>query len=305
MFIAQAITYSQNLPPHRTIASFLLIGALPYAHADATAIRIRALSNNDPVYLQHQDLLQEYLISSTQGGEVGGPLFMRYRPRETDTLISIAARLSLPYSTIATLNRLPSTLLPDADLLIPTQPGLFLHAIPATRIEQSLHDRLSATEPALVLRGIAESEVAMYRGEDFTPTERTRFLTVSFSDPLPRGVISSRFGPRLNPVTGNRGFHNGLDLSAPFGTPVMSAAPGVVRSITRDRLLGLLVIVDHADGYATRYAHLQEVLIQEGALISAGEVLGRVGSTGFSTGPHLHFEVRRFGTPRDPEPYIR
>lgn len=305
MVIAQAITYSQNLPPQRAIASFLLIGALPYVHADATAIRIRALSNNDPVYLQHQDLLQEYLTSSTQGGDVGFPLFMRYRPRETDTLISIAARLSLPYSTIATLNRLPSTLLPDADLLIPTQPGLFLHSIPATRIEQSLHDRLSATEPALVLRGIAGSEVAMYRGEDFTPTERTRFLTVSFSDPLPRGVISSRFGPRLNPVTGNRGFHNGLDLSAPFGTPVMSAAPGVVRSITRDRLLGLLVIVDHADGYATRYAHLQEVLIQEGALISAGEVLGRVGSTGFSTGPHLHFEIRRFGTPRDPEPYIR
>jgi murein DD-endopeptidase MepM/ murein hydrolase activator NlpD len=305
MVIAQAITYSQNLSSHRAMASFLLLGALPVTHAEAPAIRIRSLSNNDPVYLQHQDLLQEYLTTVSHGDDPGSPLFMRYRPAKTDTLISIAARLSLPYSTIATLNRLPSTLLPDADLLIPTQPGVFLYSLPFTGMEQVLHDRLRHRDPELIVRGISESEILMYRGEDFTPAERTRFLTISFIDPLPSGRISSRFGPRINPVTGNRGFHNGLDLSAPFGTPVVSAGPGVVRSVTRDRLLGLLVIIDHADGYATRYAHLQEVFTREGALISAGEVLGRVGSTGFSTGPHLHFEVRRYGTPRDPEPYIR
>lgn len=106
-------------------------------------------------------------------------------------------------------------------------------------------------------------------------------------------------------MTGRRSFHRGLDLTAPFGTPVVAAASGVVVRIHRDPLLGLSIHVDHRNGYTTVYAHLQEAMVIVGEEITGGQRIGSVGSTGFSTGPHLHFEVLRDGSNRDPERYIR
>jgi hypothetical protein len=94
--------------------------------------------------------------------------------------------------------------------------------------------------------------------------------------------------------------HTGIDLAVPLGTPVRAALPGVVHVVVSPVGYGLHVIVDNGDGLTTLYAHLDSVAVREGDEVDAGDVLGGVGSTGNSTGPHLHFEVRRDGVPEDP-----
>jgi murein DD-endopeptidase MepM/ murein hydrolase activator NlpD len=99
-------------------------------------------------------------------------------------------------------------------------------------------------------------------------------------------------------------FHGGLDLAAPAGTPVRAAAAGAARVAENPSGYGLHVVIDHGAGVATLYAHLQWTPLHGGQTVGAGEELGQVGSTGLSTGPHLHFEVRRNGRPVDPTPYL-
>jgi murein DD-endopeptidase MepM/ murein hydrolase activator NlpD len=116
-------------------------------------------------------------------------------------------------------------------------------------------------------------------------------------DGTPR--ITSRFGWRALSVAGNR-YHLGLDLGAPTGTPVRAVRPGVVARTGWIGAYGYAVYLRHADGYETRYAHLSRIEVQEGERVDRGQTIGRVGSTGASTGPHLHLEVRLDGRALDP-----
>ncbi len=104
-------------------------------------------------------------------------------------------------------------------------------------------------------------------------------------------VISSIFGTRVHPVTGQVRFHQGTDLAAPEGTPVVAAFSGRVEIAGWLGGYGLIVVISHGDTHETRYAHLSEVLVKPGQEIKQGNVIGLVGSTGMATGPHLHFEI--------------
>jgi murein DD-endopeptidase MepM/ murein hydrolase activator NlpD len=118
------------------------------------------------------------------------------------------------------------------------------------------------------------------------------------------GKVSSGFGWRNVSVNGNR-YHAGIDLAAPLGTPVRAARTGIVTRAGWWGTYGNVVTLDHGDGTETRYAHLSTVLVRVGQALRQGDVLGRVGSTGASTGPHLHFEVRFDGRAVDPLPYLQ
>lgn len=126
----------------------------------------------------------------------------------------------------------------------------------------------------------------------------------SFS-PLARSSITSRFGFRTHPILGGRRMHSGIDLSAPMGTPVYATALGVVTGAGWRGSYGILVQLHHADAYETRYGHLSRLAVQAGQIVEPGQLIGYVGSTGRSTGPHLHYEVRRGGRAIDPLPYMR
>ncbi len=115
-----------------------------------------------------------------------------------------------------------------------------------------------------------------------------------------QGRRSSGFGARVDPIGGARGYHSGVDIAAREGTPVVAARAGTVERAGPAGTYGNLIVLRHADGSETRYAHLSAIAVRPGDTVAAGAPIGAVGSTGRSTGPHLHFEVRRNGRPMDP-----
>lgn len=117
----------------------------------------------------------------------------------------------------------------------------------------------------------------------------------------PASAITSGFGYRTDPIDHTRKFHDGLDLAAPAGTAIHVLRPGVVTFAGRAGGYGNLVVVDHGGGLETRYGHCASLSVAPGDRVEVGDVVGTVGSTGRSTGPHLHYEVRRDGIPVDPE----
>lgn len=121
---------------------------------------------------------------------------------------------------------------------------------------------------------------------------------------LDRLAITSRFGWRSDPITGVGRRHAGIDLPTRFGSPVMATAPGIVRVAGWAGGYGNLVEIEHAGGIRTRYGHLSHLDVAASQRVSEGQVIGEVGSTGHSTGPHLHFEVRVGGSAVDPLTFV-
>lgn len=118
--------------------------------------------------------------------------------------------------------------------------------------------------------------------------------------PLAGGVITSRFGGRRDPIVGGRENHPGIDVGAAWGTPVYAAGAGYVRQAEWFFGYGKFIRIDHGYGYQTAYGHLSTIGVRPGQYVEKGEFIGRVGSTGYSTGPHLHFEVRENGKQINP-----
>ncbi len=119
-----------------------------------------------------------------------------------------------------------------------------------------------------------------------------------------KGKITSGFGDRIHPITGLKSFHNGLDIAATMGTIVVSPLSGKVLKTWFDSAGGNSMQIQHDSGYVTGYAHLQQILVKPGDVVKQGNEIARVGSTGKSTGPHLHFTVRKNGSLLDPQKLI-
>lgn len=198
-------------------------------------------------------------------------------------------------------------------------------------VQQRSVEAGDAVEPGEVLGRLAPGgshcasaclHLGRLRGEHYLDprarlTGESRFVLVDPDAPLPRppagalgslgdlarpvgGPVTSAFGMRVHPVTGIRKLHDGVDLGASCGTPVRAAKVGTVRSAGRDGAYGLRVVLDHGAGLRTAYAHLSSASVSRGDRVDPRTVVGRVGSTGMSTGCHLHFLVVRGGTPVDP-----
>jgi murein DD-endopeptidase MepM/ murein hydrolase activator NlpD len=123
--------------------------------------------------------------------------------------------------------------------------------------------------------------------------------------PILDGWFSSNFGYRIDPFTGQRSFHEGIDFPAESGTPILAAASGKVVYAEVHPEYGRMVEIDHGNGLVSRYAHASQLAVKEGDLVVAGQRVATVGSTGRSTGPHLHFEVRLNGVPQNPARFLK
>ncbi len=132
--------------------------------------------------------------------------------------------------------------------------------------------------------------------------------TVPLANPMPGARITSHFGPTIDPFTGKEAHHDGIDVAGPGAAPILAPAPGRVELATAKYegggSYGTVVLLDHGDGLKTFYSHLGQLAVRSGQRVDRGEQLGVQGATGKVTGPHLHFEVRVDGEPRDPADYV-
>ena len=122
--------------------------------------------------------------------------------------------------------------------------------------------------------------------------------------PVGKGWLSSPFGYRTDPINGRRVWHKGIDLAGKEGTEIIAVAAGVVVYAGERRGYGQLVEINHGSGYSTRYGHQRELKVKAGDVIRKGDVVGLMGNTGRSTGPHVHFEVLKKGQAVNPSTYI-
>lgn len=145
-----------------------------------------------------------------------------------------------------------------------------------------------------------ELDAALSRLENMRETARD----LPFGNPAPGRPVTSRYGNRIDPFLGRLALHAGIDFQASTGDDVKSTGAGKVIAAGPTSGYGNMVEIDHGQGITTRYGHMSRILVKEGDEVAAGDVIGRAGSTGRSTGPHVHYEVRRDGNPIDPAHFL-
>ena len=278
------------------------------AHAQSPTLP--SLSVTDPIFRQlSSDVEEARKLQSVPGFSVKDAAatltVYQYVPKAGDDLFSVAARCGIPYETIVTANRMiqGGSLTPGKPLIIPAAPGLFIPAAPDSDLERIAAGARAETADSAAVTLRPSGLPVLYRyypGAQFTPTERAFFLNVAFRFPLPAARVTSGFGLRANPVTGTLKQHAGVDLAAPAGTEVYAARDGTVVEVGSDPIYGNYIVVEHEGSWKSLYGHLSAVLTDLRKSVRSGTILGHVGSTGQSTGPHLHFELRRNGEARDP-----
>lgn len=168
---------------------------------------------------------------------------------------------------------------------------------------------LSAAELAAAVEGLAHQvEVrtdTLAILEAHLLEDRIKKSLLPTSLPVQAQWNASGFGWRVDPFTGQAAIHEGIDFTAPSGTPIKAAAAGVVISVERHPQYGNMVEIDHGNELITRYAHSSKVFVKQGALVRRGQKIAEVGTTGRSTGPHLHFEVRIRGAAQNPNRFLQ
>lgn len=192
--------------------------------------------------------------------------------------------------------------------MLPSCPGLFIPENLESELEKLIAAGRQSSAESVELKISAAGRSGTFffiPGADYTSTERTFFLNPGFMFPLKVFRLTSGFGMRENPVTGNVVMHQGIDLAAPEGTEVFAVFDGIVTEIGEDSIYGIYVIITHHNRLTSFYGHLQKTEIALRSEVRSGNLIGRVGSTGQSTGPHLHFELWQDGRPIDPTGRLR
>lgn len=288
-----------------TLAVFAAFLAIP-SPAQAQYPALGSLGPDDAIYRQQQEQLQASYAAVASGGAGPALVIYSWQAKSGVDLFSLAARLNLPYDSLASLNGMDRAraIVPGERVLVPSAPGIFVPERGSSDLDYLLSWRDRAGGESILLNpGRAGAQVLPYRffrGERFSPEERALFLGLLFRFPLPAAVLTSGFGLRVNPVTGKLAEHQGVDLAAPSGTEVYATREGTVVESGRDSLLGDYLVISHEGDFQTVYGHLSQRLVRLNDHVESGMIIGRVGSTGQSTGPHLHFEVRLHGEARDP-----
>ncbi|WP_208988650.1 M23 family metallopeptidase [Labrenzia sp. VG12] len=257
----------------------------------ALGLRDGASKSFDPLTILQQPI----------SGEAGVPDALKKNSEKQAALDAIKANISemdvestaaVDAITVATESRIEeilgitSAITPGVNKALRKQSALGGPFQPIT--EENFPDRLERANAAL------------------TALRRVKFtaLRLPIKRPIRNGSVSSSYGPRVDPFLGRLAMHTGIDFKAPYGARVFSSAPGTVLSAKRKGGYGKMVEIRHANGFVTRYAHLSRIQVAEGDHVLAGDLIGNVGSTGRSTGPHLHYEIRRHDKPSNPASFL-
>ena len=224
------------------------------------------------------------------------------------SLNSMAAKLGELQAQILRLNTLGERLSKAAGMKpqefqfdrVPGQggaePGPNSRVMSSTELSSRIEDLAQALEQQSDRMGVLESAYTRFSAQkQFVPT----------SPPVTEGFYSSNFGWRIDPFTGLNAFHEGIDFNAKEGTRITTAAGGVVIFAGVHPHYGKMIEIDHGNDLITRYAHASRIMVKTGDVVVRGSKIAEVGSTGRSTGPHLHFEVRQRGLALNPSRFLK
>lgn len=232
--------------------------------------------------------------------------YMNYVVQRGDTLYEISKNSKIPISVLIDWNPglTPSTLKVGSTIKVPLVPGIMYK--PTREISLTSLARYFFIDVSEIKAVNPNIPSTLKPGKEyFVPLGRvnTAFTeTATFIWPI-YGTLTSEYGWRIHPIYGQRHFHIGIDLAAPEGTPVFAARAGTVTYAGWRSAYGYLIVIDHGD-YETYYGHLSRVNVFVGQRVEKGDFIARSGNTGTSTGPHLHFEIRRNGETYDPIAYL-
>lgn len=259
----------------------------------------------DDIYKQQQQETESWYFNKARGLPPPPLTMYRYVSSGADSLVMLAATFNLPVDTLATVNGFEHTsdFEPGMELIVPSAPGLYLYRDSATTWMNSLREELKDT-PSMSLvinRESSRHEADYFSGINLPAANKTRFILPMFASPLERRVITSPFGYRNHPFTGNWELHRGTDYRAAMNSSVFSCGDGTVLSTGELADYGKYIIISHRNGYTSLYGHLDRILVRRNQRVLEGEIIAESGNTGISTGPHLHFEIRKNGSPVDPE----
>ncbi len=285
--VARTITI---MPRHLVIAGFAFLSLVMFS---ATLIswltsRVTDAGNQDEVLSQQQEThkAQQFLNNNLQ--------LMATRLGELQAQVLHLDTLGDRLAGIAGIKREAP---PPASMLLAGQGGAFVPApLGADELQREI-DRLSREVD------VRTDELALLESSFLEKRVKERLLPTAL--PVKEAFLGSPFGHRSDPILGQRAKHEGIDFNAETGTPVVVAADGMVLSAGWQSDFGNMIDVDHGDGLTTRYAHLSRMNVKAGSLVKRGERIGAVGSTGRSTGSHLHFEVRMLGIAQNPAHFLK
>jgi murein DD-endopeptidase MepM/ murein hydrolase activator NlpD len=229
-----------------------------------------------------------------------------------ENVSGLAINFGLNQGTIISINKIANTRLLQIGkvLKLPNQDGI-LHTVKSGDTLDSIAERYKADSEEIKNANELFSDKIATGTDLFIPGAQLDWVTIQevngdlFIWPISGGITSS-YGYRIDPFNENRrGFHSGMDISGSTGTPIRAAMAGRVSSVGYDDILGNYVVISHHSGYRTLYGHMSVIRTRTGAYVSVGERIGDVGSTGQSTGPHLHFTVYKNGVTVNPRSLMR
>ena len=233
-----------------------------------------------------------------------------YRIKPGDMISTLAENNHITQDTLISVNNIKQsrTIQIGQYIRIPSMAGIVYTTKTAEETPESIAEKYKVS--AAKVAQVNQTELGTVFGAGttlFVPDAELDWITRQeingdlFTRPLHRSYyISSRFSWRVNPFTGRRTFHNGIDMAAPTGTPIYAALGGTVIATGWDNVYGKYVTVAHHSGYKTLYGHMSKITVKKGTHVTTATKLGEVGSTGQSTGPHLHFTVYKNGSPINP-----
>jgi len=313
--------YMGNVDPHATLVSVDFV-----QRVDVNPVRV---SKETPVSIE---------VAQTKLSIIVTPATI-YTVQPGDNLWNIAIENDIPLSEIIRLNPKlnPDKIWPEDEILfVPEDPlldvkvrlenGAFepvqyattyiqdatLYASQRIVVKPGLEGTKRVTYDITLLNGYPEEVVVAQETELIAPvaavvrvgTKRTLVRVSNSNFGVTTGRLSSNFGYRTHPITGVKTFHAGIDIATPSGTPVYAYADGTVSQAGYDNYYGKYVMINHGSGLVTVYMHLSSISMSVGDKVRVGQKVGGVGSTGYSTGSHLHFEVRINGSAKSPWSYI-
>lgn len=235
--------------------------------------------------------------------------FYKYRATKNDSFWIILTRTSLNIDTLMTINSLssPGQVEAGKTIYIPNMRGI-LYRVKSGESIDDIARKFNVGRSYIARVNTGDESLQEYifvPCAEVTSLERSLFLGTGFSNPLRYARKTSGFGHRKDPFDNKLEFHKGIDLACPVGTKIHAARAGKVVFSGYNGGYGKLIVLRHSHDYYTYYGHLNSTLRHIGDNVEAGEIIGISGNTGRTTGPHLHFEVRKDGTPVNPGVLIR